>query len=44
VAWTQVIGMISLELFGHFVGATTDFDAAFDYAMRMVGDLAGIHR
>jgi AcrR family transcriptional regulator len=44
VAWTQVIGMISLELFGHFVGATTDFDATFDYAMRIVGDLAGIRR
>jgi AcrR family transcriptional regulator len=44
VAWTQVIGMVSLELFGHFVGATNDFDAAFEYAMRIVGDVAGIRR
>jgi AcrR family transcriptional regulator len=44
VAWTQVIGMVSLELFGHFVGATTDFDAAFEYAMRIVGNVAGVCR
>jgi AcrR family transcriptional regulator len=44
VAWTQAIGMVSLELFGHFVGATTDFDATFDYAMRIVGDVAGVGR
>lgn len=42
VAWTQVIGMVSLELFGHYVGAATDFDAVFDYAMRIVGAVAGI--
>ena len=31
MAWTQLLGMVSLELFGHYVGATTDFDAVFDY-------------
>jgi AcrR family transcriptional regulator len=44
VAWTQVIGMVSLELFGHFVGATTDFDLAYDYAMRIVGEVVGVGR
>ena len=30
MAWTQLFGMVSLELFGHYVGATTDFDVVFD--------------
>jgi AcrR family transcriptional regulator len=42
LAWTQVIGMISLELFGHFEGGTSDFGAVFDYAMTVVGRVAGI--
>jgi len=42
LAWTQLFGMVSLERFGHFVGATTDFDAAFDYAMRVVARLLGL--
>jgi AcrR family transcriptional regulator len=42
LAWTQLFGMVSLELFGHYVGATTDFDATFDYIMRVVGRLAGL--
>jgi AcrR family transcriptional regulator len=42
LAWTQLFGMVSLELFGHYVGATTDFDAAFDYAMRTVARVVGL--
>jgi AcrR family transcriptional regulator len=42
VAWTQLVGMVSMELFGHFKGATTDFDAVFDYAMRAVGAVSGL--
>lgn len=42
VAWTQVLGMVGLELFGHFVGATEDFGAVFAYAMRTVAAATGI--
>lgn len=42
VAWTQLLGMVSLELFGHFVGATEDFDAVFVYAMRTTAAVTGI--
>jgi hypothetical protein len=42
LAWTQLLGMVSLELFGHYVGAMTDFDAGFAYAMRSVGVACGL--
>ena len=42
LAWTLLLGMVSLELFGHYVGATTDFDALFDYEMRVVARLVGL--
>ncbi len=42
VAWTQLLGMVGLELFGHFVGATGDIDAVFAYAMRTVAAVTGI--
>lgn len=42
MAWTSLIGMVSLELFGHYVGATTDFDAVFSYAMEVAGRVAGL--
>jgi AcrR family transcriptional regulator len=42
MAWTQLFGMVSLELFGHYVGATTDFDAVFDYCMRVAAGLVGL--
>src|SRR5580704_11706578 len=41
-AWTQLLGMVSLELFGHYVGATTDFDAFFEYSMRLVARMVGL--
>jgi AcrR family transcriptional regulator len=42
LAWTQLIGMVSLELFGHYKGATTDFEAVFEYAMTAIGHLGGL--
>ncbi len=41
-AWTLLLGTVSFELFGHYVGATTDFDAYFDYSMRTVARLVGL--
>jgi AcrR family transcriptional regulator len=41
-AWTQLIGWVSLELFGHYVGGITDLDLAFSYAMRTVAGLVGL--
>jgi AcrR family transcriptional regulator len=42
IAWTQLIGMVSLELFGHYKGASTDFGVVFDYSMLAVGRLGGL--
>jgi AcrR family transcriptional regulator len=42
MAWTQLFGMVSLELFGHYVGATTDFGVVFDHSMRVVASLVGL--
>jgi AcrR family transcriptional regulator len=42
MAWTLLLGMVSLELFGHYVGATTDFETLFDYEMRMVARVVGL--
>jgi AcrR family transcriptional regulator len=41
MAWSQLIGTVSLELFGHFVGATTDFESVFIYMMGTVASLLG---
>jgi len=42
MAWTQLIGMVSLELFGHYEGATTDFGPVFEYCMAAIGHHAGL--
>lgn len=42
MAWTSLIGMVSLELFGHYKGGTADFDAVFAYAMEVAGRSAGL--
>ncbi|HUC05677.1 MAG TPA: TetR/AcrR family transcriptional regulator [Acidimicrobiales bacterium] len=42
IAWTHLMGIVSLELFGHFKGATTDFSATFDYTVRIIGDVGGL--
>ena len=40
--WTALVGTVSLERFGHFTGATTDFDAVFAYLMEAAGRSAGL--
>jgi AcrR family transcriptional regulator len=42
MAWTSLIGMVGLELFGHYKGATTDFGPVFTYAMEVAGRTAGL--
>lgn len=42
MAWTALIGTVTMELFGHYEGGTTDFEPVFAYAMEAAGRLAGI--
>jgi AcrR family transcriptional regulator len=42
LAWSQLIGMISFELFGHLHNVITDYAAHFDYQMRSVGQELGL--
>lgn len=41
-AWTQLIGAVSLELFGHLEGAFTDKTAFFDHTVALMAHLIGI--
>ena len=38
IAWTQMFGHISFELFGHLHGGVTDYDGFFDLQARRVAD------
>ena len=42
MAWIQVIGAISLELFGHFEGGVLDTEAMFRHGAATIGALAGL--
>ena len=42
VAWTQLFGMISFELFGHLVGSVDPSEQFFDHACRAMADLLGL--
>jgi len=42
MAWTQLIGAISFELFGHLHNVIFDFDAYFDYQMRELAADVGL--
>ena len=42
VAWTQLFGALSFELFGRFEGGITDADAHFDFGMRAMSDYLGL--
>jgi len=42
VAWTQLFGMISFELFGQFVGSTDPADEFFRCAAERMADFVGI--
>ena len=42
IAWTQLFGMISFELFGQFVGALEPADPFFGYAIEQMADYIGL--
>jgi AcrR family transcriptional regulator len=42
IAWTQLFGMISFELFGQFVGVVDPGDEFFSYAVERMADFAGL--
>ena len=42
IAWAQLFGMISFELFGQFVGSFEPADAAFDYAVAQLATFVGL--
>jgi AcrR family transcriptional regulator len=42
IAWTQLFGMISFELFGQFVGSADPADDFFGYAIGVMADLIGL--
>jgi AcrR family transcriptional regulator len=42
IAWTQLFGMISFELFGQFVGSFEPADALFDYAVAQLAAFTGL--
>ncbi len=42
VAWTQLFGMVSFELFGQLVGSFDPSDAIFEYAVEQMTDYIGL--
>jgi AcrR family transcriptional regulator len=42
IAWAQLYGMISFELFGQFVGSFEPVDALFDYAVAQLATFVGL--
>ena len=42
IAWTQLFGMISFELFGQLVGSLEPADAFFGYAVEQMADFIGL--
>ncbi|MGO8875086.1 MAG: TetR/AcrR family transcriptional regulator [Acidimicrobiales bacterium] len=42
VAWTQLFGAVSFELFGHFANIVEDNEAFFEQALRLVGAFVGL--
>jgi AcrR family transcriptional regulator len=42
IAWTQLFGMISFELFGQFVGVVDPSDDFFSHAVEQMADFAGL--
>ncbi len=41
-AWSQLVGLVGLELFGHLVGAFTDDEVFFEHAIATMADLVGL--
>lgn len=44
IAWTQLFGMVSFELYGHLVGSMDPADAFFDHAVERMADFLGLPR
>jgi AcrR family transcriptional regulator len=44
IAWTQLYGMVSFELFGHLEGVIDDKPVMFDHAVNQLARLVGLHR
>ena len=42
IAWSQLFGMLSFELFGQFVGSVNPTDDFFDHAVGMMADFVGL--
>jgi AcrR family transcriptional regulator len=42
IAWTQLFGMVSFELFGQFVGSFEPADAFFDHAVAQMAAFVGL--
>lgn len=42
IAWSQLFGMVSFELFGAFVGSVDPSDAFFAYAVERMADFVGL--
>jgi Tetracyclin repressor-like, C-terminal domain len=42
IAWTQLFGMISFELFGQLVGVFDPADAFFGHAVDQMADFIGL--
>jgi AcrR family transcriptional regulator len=42
IAWTQLFGMISFELFGQLVGSLDPADSFFGYAVEQMADFVGL--
>jgi len=44
MGWTQLVGAVSFELFGHLHNVIVDYDTYFEHQMRLVADDAGLRR
>jgi Tetracyclin repressor-like, C-terminal domain len=42
IAWTQLFGMISFELFGQFAGVVDPSEEFFSHAVEQMADFAGL--
>ncbi|MGA2295738.1 MAG: TetR-like C-terminal domain-containing protein, partial [Acidimicrobiales bacterium] len=42
VAWTQLFGLVSFELYGHLLGVVDDLDAFFNSSVRQMGLFVGL--
>ncbi|MGH3410513.1 MAG: TetR-like C-terminal domain-containing protein, partial [Streptosporangiaceae bacterium] len=42
IAWTQLFGMVSFELFGQLVGSADPADDFFSYSVEQMADLVGL--